>query len=120
MYKKKKNSNFDLEERTLEFGKKIITICQKLPKNIINQKLIAQIIRSGTSPGSNYREANESDTKKDFKYKIGLCRKESKETSYWLKLLIHANPSFTKDLEEILIESIELRKIFSAIAMKSK
>lgn len=57
---------YDLEERTLDFGKRIIRMAKSLPKNTINFKLINQVVRSGTSVGANYREANETETKKDF------------------------------------------------------
>lgn len=115
-----KNKIYDLEDRTLEFGKRIIRMCQALPKNTINFKLIDQIIRSGTSMGSNYREANETETKKDFKYRIRICRKEGKETIYWLHLIIEANPEFNKRIMPLLQETIELVKIFAAILEKSK
>ena len=67
---------YDLEERTLEFAKKIIRLVKALPKNTINYELIKQLIRSGTSIDANYCEANETETKKDFKYRIRICRKE--------------------------------------------
>ena len=111
---------YDLEDRTLEFSKRIIRMCQALPKNQINFKLIDQIIRSGTSMGSNYREANETETKKNFKYRIRICRKEGKETIYWLNLIIEANPDFKERIEPLLQETTELVKIFAAILEKSK
>ncbi|MFA5187828.1 MAG: four helix bundle protein [Patescibacteria group bacterium] len=83
---------FDLEDRTLIFGKEIIHLCKSLPANTINFRLIDQIIRSGTSMGANYREANETETKKDFKHKIRICLRECKETGYWLELIEEANP----------------------------
>ena len=95
-------------------------MCQALPKNTINFKLIDQVIRSGTSMGSNYREANETETKKDFKYRIRICRKEGKETIYWLHLAIEANPEFNKRIMPLLQETIELVKIFASILEKSK
>lgn len=114
------NKCYDLEERTLEFGKRIIRMCKALPFNTINLKLIDQIIRSGTSMGANYREANETSTKKDFKFKIGICLRESKETVYWLQLIIEANPGLEKRIEPLLKENRELVKIFAAILVKSK
>ena len=104
----------------MEFGKRVIRMCQALPKNSINFKLIDQIIRSGTSMGSNYREANETETKKDFKYRIRICRKKGKETIYWLHLIIEANPDFKERIKPLLQETIELVKIFAAILEKSK
>ena len=114
------SKRYDLEDRTLEFGKRIIRMCKALPKNTINFKLIDQAIRSGTSMGANYREANETETKKDFKYRIRICRKEGKETIYWLNLIIEANPEFEERTKPLLQETTELVKIFAAILEKSK
>ena len=111
---------YDLEERTLEFGKRIIRLAKTLPKNTINYELIKQLIRAGTSIGANYREANETETKKDFKYRIRICRKEGKETVYWLNLIIEANLEFTEKIKPLLQETTELVKIFAAILEKSK
>ena len=76
------DKKYDLEDRTLELGKEIIRLCKILPANTINFRLIDQSVRSGTSFGANYREANEAFTKKDFIYRMKICRKESKETYY--------------------------------------
>lgn len=110
---------FDLEERTLEFGKRVIRLAKALPRNTVNFELISQAIRSGTSVGANYREANESLSKKDFVMRIKICRKEAKETHYWLELIIEANPEFETKIKDLLAESMELVKIFSAILAKS-
>ena len=115
-----KTKIYDLEDRTLEFGKRIVRMCQALPKKSINFTLLDQVARSGTSLGANYREANETDTKKDFQYRIRICRKEGKETVYWLKLIIEANPDFIKRIEPLLQETIELVKIFATILEKTK
>ena len=120
MYQKKPNYKYDLEQRTLDFAKKIINLCKKLPKNSVNIPLSNQLVRAGTSPGANYREANETETKKDFSYKIRICRRESKESTYWLRLILHANPKIQNEIDPIIQESIELRKIFGSISKKSK
>lgn len=120
MNKIQNSKRYDLEERTLEFGKRIIHLAKALPKNTINFKLMNQFIRSGTSMGANYREANETETKKDFKFRIRICRKEGKETIYWLKLVIEANPEFEERIKPLLQETSELIKIFAAILEKSK
>ncbi|MCD5383613.1 four helix bundle protein [candidate division WOR-3 bacterium] len=120
MSKIRNSKQYDLEERTLEFGKRIIHLSKALPKNTINFKLIDQIIRSGTSIGANYREANETETKKDFRYRIRVCRKEGKETIYWLNLIIEANLAFKERIEPLLQETTELVKIFAAILEKAK
>lgn len=109
---------FDLEDRTLEFGKQIIGLCSTLPKNNVNFKLADQLIRSGTSIGANYREANETDTKKDFKNRVRIAKKEAKETVYWLELVLEANPSFTERIDKLLDESGQLVKILAAIYSK--
>ena len=110
-----KNSTFDLEDRTLEFAKRVIRMCKDLPSNTVNFKLIDQIIRSAGSIGANYREANDSLGKKDFMMRMKISRKEAKETNFWLELIIEANPDFKEKIESLLLESIELKKIFSAI-----
>ena len=115
-----KTKFYDLEKRTLEFGKRIIRMVKALPKNTFNLKLIDQIVRSGTSVGANYREANETETKKDFRFRIRICRKEGKETIYWLELIIEANPGFKKRIEPLIQETIELVKIFASILLKCK
>ena len=111
---------YDLQERTLDFSKRIIHLCKALPKSGVNFKLIDQLIRSGTSIGANYREANETETKKDFQYRIRICRKEAKETVYWLQLIIEANPELRKRIDDLVKETQELVKIFAAIVSKSK
>lgn len=114
------SKKYDLEDRTLEFGKRIIRLGKALSKNTINFNLIDQLTRSGTSMGANYREANETETKKDFSFRIRICRKEGKETIYWLNLIIEANPEFADRIKPLLQETTELVKIFATIAEKSK
>ena len=108
----------DLEQRTLEFTKEVIKLCQKLTKNSINNELIRQCIRSAGSVGANYREANEKLSKKDLVHRIKIARKESKETSYWLQLLEEANKDHSKEIQILFQESMELRNILSAILNK--
>lgn len=116
----KTKPTYDLEPRTLEFGKRIIRLCKALPKDRVNFNLIDQVSRSGTSVGANYREANETTTKKDFSFRIRICRKEAKETLYWLELIIEANPDFREKMRPLLKEIGELIKIFAAIGEKAK
>jgi four helix bundle protein len=120
MTKNQNTKQYDLEERTLEYGKRIIRMAKSLPKNTINFKLIDQVIRSGTSMGANYREANETETKKDFLFRMRICRKEGKETIYWLNLIIEANPDMEVRIRPLLQETIELVKIFAAILEKCR
>jgi len=109
---------FDLEERTLIFAKKVIHLCQKLQPNIVNSKLIDQIIRSSGSIGANYREANDALGKKDFSFRLRISRKETKETIFWLELISEANPSILSSVSDLISESVEIRNILSAIIKK--
>jgi len=109
---------FDLEERTLTFAKRVIHLCQKLPSNVVNSKLIDQIIRSSESIGANYSEANDALGKKDFAFRLRISRKETKETLFWLELISEANPSFLSSVSDLINESIEIRNILSAIVKK--
>ncbi|MEK7633284.1 MAG: four helix bundle protein [Patescibacteria group bacterium] len=107
--------NYDLEDRTKSFSIKIIHLCKKLPFNTVNHRLTDQLIRSSTSIGANYREANESGTKKDFKNKITIAKKEAKETIYWLELIIEANQDKKNEIFSLLDESKQLIKILASI-----
>jgi four helix bundle protein len=108
---------YNLEDRTLQFSKDSILLCKKLPKNIINSPLIAQVVRSSTSIGANYREANDGLGKKDFILRLRIARKEAKETSYWFELLAEANPLV--NFSVLIKECLELRNILSSIIAKS-
>ncbi len=114
------SKQYDLEDRTLEFAKMVRSFVKKLPKTTGNFEDGKQLIRSSGSVGANYIEANEAVSKKDFIFRIKICRKEAKESCYWLKLIDTEN---IKDLEEfrsfLLNESTELTKIFGAILSKS-
>src|SRR6266542_751850 len=79
---------YDLEERTALFAERVRSFCLKLPKNVANNEYISQLLRAGSSPGANYIEANECIGDKDFCMKIKTCRRESKESAYWLRLVI--------------------------------
>src|SRR3972149_7313803 len=81
------NNNYDLEERTALFSESLIEFYKRCPKNAITIPLIDQGLRAGTSIGANYCEANGASSKKDFKNKIFICKKEGKETMYWLRLM---------------------------------
>ena len=84
------NNNYDLEERTAVFGENIIVLCKSIPKTDINRPLVNQFIRSGTSIGANYCEANGVSSKRDFRNKIYICKKEAQETRHWLRMLAKA------------------------------
>jgi len=115
------NKPYDLEERTFQFAKEVRLFIKTLEKTIANIEDSKQVVRSSGSIGSNYIEANESFSKKDFVFRIKISRKEAKESAFWLRLINETNQQINKQLAEKLIqESIELKKIFSAIAEKSK
>jgi four helix bundle protein len=111
---------YDLIERTARFGEKIIEFLSNLPRNEINRPLISQIVRSGTSIGANYMEADGAVSKKDFENKIGICRKESKESMHWLRMLAKANQNRKEDCRNFYKEAQEFVWIFSSIINNSK
>ena len=111
---------FDLEDRTLQFSKRIAKLVKALPKDEVNMVYTGQVIRSGASVGANYIEANEALGKKDFMMRMRISRKEAKETIYWLRLIIENNKDIATRIEPLLNEAIEILKIMSSIIEKSK
>ena len=112
---------FDLEERTFLFAKNTAFYIKKLPKNISNLEYGKQVIGSSSSVGANYIEANEALSKKDFIMRIKICRKEAKESAYWLRLLVETNDEKNQSEGMSLFkEAIELKKIFSSILIKTE
>ncbi len=110
---------YDLEERTVLYAERVRDFCLKLPKNPANIEYIRQLIRAGSSPGANYIEANESIGDNDFKMKIKTCRRESKESSYWLRLVITDGSKEIEDERAYLRqEAKEFVLIFTAILKK--
>jgi len=120
MEEKSKKSVYDLEERTFQFAKELRLWIKNITKTISNIEDVKQLIRSSGSVGANYIEANESLSKKDFHFRIKICRKEAKESGYWLRLILETNDKISDDDKGsfLLKESIELKKIFSVIAGK--
>lgn len=106
---------YDLELRTKNFSISILRLIKKLKKTKLYDNIISQLIRSATSVGVNYHEANGSSSKRDFKNKIALCRKEIQETKYWIELLNGTNPEDKESLQEIWTEAHELTLIFNKI-----
>ena len=111
---------YDLEERTAVFGENIIDFVKSLPKDVINNELIRQIVRAGTSVGANYNEADGAESKKDFRHKIAICKKESKETKHWLRMIARANPNKATECKKLWSEAQELTLIFSSILSHKK
>lgn len=107
--------NYDLEDRTAKFSLNVISICNKIIKKDTSASLISQLIRSATSIGANYREANGASSIKDFKNKIHICKKEAKETAYWLMLLKNNQLEQSKTLSMLEDEAQQLILIFSKI-----
>ena len=112
---------YDLEERTFKFAKDVRIFVKTLPKTIANIEDGKQLIKASGSVGANYIEANEALSKKDFKMRIKICRKESKESAYWLRLIHETNDlENANDAKRLMQEATELKKIFSSILEKSK
>ena len=116
----KPKKKYDLEERTAKFAESVIELMKKLPQNSINKRMVEQCVGSSGSIGANYCEANEAESKRDFQHKIGICKKETKETKHWIRLLAKANPEFTEEFRVIWQEAQELLLIFSSIIKSSK
>jgi len=114
----KNSKQYDLEERTLKFAKEVIRFVKGLPRSIASAEIAKQLVRSSSSIGANYIEANESLSKKDFLMRIKISRKESKESIYWLKLVETKDQE--KSRESLIGEATELMKIFGSIAEKTK
>ncbi len=114
------NKKYDLEERTASFGENVIKFTKTLPNNHVNKPLISQVIRASTSIGANYMEADGAESKKDFKHKIALCKKESKESRHWLRMIATANETKKEECRKLWQEAQELSLIFSAIIHSNK
>lgn len=110
---------YDLVERTAKFGEMVIELASSLEDKSVNHSLIGQIVRSGTSIGANYMEADGAESRKDFFYKISLCKKEAKETMHWFRMIAKANSGKSDECRKLWKESHELTLIFSSI-LKSK
>ena len=115
-----RSKKYNLEERTAIFGENVIEFTKKIPQNSITFPLITQLVRSGTSVGANYCEADCAESKKDFEHKIGICKKESKEVKYWFRIIVKAVPELKVEARKYWQEANELNLIFSSIVNKSK
>ncbi len=111
---------YDLEDRTFEFAKRVRDFVKRLPRTIASIEDIKQLVRSSGSVGANYIEANEALSKKDFLMRVKICRKESKESKFWLRLLdLNIDPEIESDRNDLIQEATELNNIFGAIVRKS-
>ena len=109
---------YDLEERTAKLGEDIVGFCTDLPKNDITRPIINQLIKCGTAVGANYCEADDAESKADFRHKIGICKKESRETKHFLRMLTVAVPEEKDYALKLWNEAKELNLIFNAIYIK--
>ena len=113
-----KPQKFDLEERTARFGESVIAFAKKIPRNPVTLPLISQLVRSGTSVGANYCEADDAVSKKEFRNKIGTCKKEARETKYRLRMIGGAEPDMKEEARVLWQEAKELHLIFASILRK--
>ncbi len=114
------NNKYDLEERTAKFGEDIIKFAKKIPKNPVTIPLINQSVKAGTSVGANYCEADDAESKDDFRHKIGICKKEARETKHWLRMVAIAVPELKEEARKLWQEAKELNLIFNSIVNKLK
>lgn len=115
-----KSFSLQLEQRTKSFALDVIRIAAGLPWSPEGKVLRGQIVRSATSIGANYREAERAVSKADFSHKISLCEKEAVETQYWLELLAEGDFAPKEALEPCRKECSELVAIFTSISKKLK
>ncbi len=114
------SKKYDLEERTAKFGEEIVGFAKKIPLNSVTQRLIPQVVAAGTAIGANYCEADDAESSKDFVHKIGIAKKEARETKYWLRMIAVAVPDLTKEARILWQEAKELHLILNAISRKVK
>lgn len=111
-------NRFDLEDRTAKFGENIIKFCRKIPRGPITDPLITQLIKCGTSIGANYCEADDAESKLDFRHKIGICKKESRESKHFIRMVVTAVPELKDEARKLWQEAKELNLIFNTIYKK--
>ena len=109
---------FDLAERTAAFGEQIIRFSRTIRRDPVTTPLISQLVRSATSIGANYVEADEAGSKKEFAYRISVCRREARETQYWLRMIVAAKPEIKDQARDLWREAKELALIVAAIHRK--
>jgi four helix bundle protein len=112
--------DYDLEERVEKFGESIIDFLKIIKLGVLNKPIINQLMRSATSVGANYMEANQASSKKDFANKIRISQKEANESKHWLRMLARINPEKSDDCRRFWKEAHELVLIFATISRNSK
>lgn len=113
-----KERKFDLEERTSKFAENIIEFVKKLPRDPRFLPIIVQLVKAATSVGANYCEADDAQSKKDFVHKIAICKKESREAKYWLRVIAKTFPEYSEEAKIYWKEAQELNLIFASIIRK--
>ncbi len=113
-----KTKKYDLEERTAKFGEETIKFAKIIPINPVTQRIIPQLVASSTSIGSNYCEADDAESGKDFKHKIGIAKKEARETKHWLRMIATATPELKEEAKILWQEAKEIHLIFNSISKK--
>ena len=108
-------TKYDLEERTAKFAEEIVKFAGTIPKNPVTIPLITQLVKAGTSVGANYCEADDAESRKDFVHKLGIAKKEARETKHWLRLISVANSDLSEVAKIHWQEAKELHLIFNAI-----
>ena len=111
---------YDLEERTARFGESAIALVKRATLNVITAPIISQLVRAATSVGGNYCEADEAESKKEFRYRIGICKRESREVKHQVRMLVAAEPPLRDDGRILWQEAKELTRIFAAILRRRK
>lgn len=114
------SNSYDLEERTAKFGEDTIEFCRSVKQDAVTKPIISQLVRSGTSIGANYMEANAASSKKDFKNKIFICKKEAQETKHWLRMTAKCLPERKGEMRRLWKECQELTLIFQKITSSLK
>ena len=112
-------TRYDLEERTAKFGEDVVKFCQRIPNNNVNGPLVKQLVKAATSVGANYCEADDAESKKDFRHKIGICKKETRESKHFLRMIAVAVPVVRSEAQKLWQEAKELNLIFNSIYRKT-
>jgi len=109
-----------LESRAAEFSKRALAFAKAVPRNVVTLPLTRQFVRSATSIGANYCEADDAVSRKEFHCKIAICKKESRETKYWIQMLVAAEPAMAEQAKPLWLEAKELHLIFTTIVRRTK
>src|SRR5438105_8161099 len=106
---------YDLEQRTARFGEAVIGFAKRIPVNLVTTPLIGQLVRAATSIGANYGEADDAGSKKEFRYRISVSKREARESKHWLRMVVAAAPELREEARVLWQEGKELHLIFASI-----